>query len=211
MSISVSFILDSMSCLKLHSNYQQGKGNVAPQFGVDRHDIADYEMRTVYENWSIDHTLQKRTGAPNRDMENIYASFPSVAGMTGSVFSNILRNSLQQSSLSGGMMPMISRKGFIEIMSVDIAGEPSVGWQRLNRMARHYNVWRQWGDIPREMLPEFAPPDLLARIEKVAAYSKQQAEQRLEATRAKIEIEQRGREYALQQLDPPGTRYVYRY
>jgi hypothetical protein len=35
-----------------------GKRNIKPQFGYNPEDITDYELRTAYENFNIDHVLQ---------------------------------------------------------------------------------------------------------------------------------------------------------
>lgn len=180
-----------------------------PVFGYNREDVADFELRTVYENWSIHHTLHKRSSVPNRDMENVM--MPAIGGMIGSAMSKMMKQTMQQRSMSGGMMPMISRKGFIDLMTIEIVGEPSKGWLQLNRMARHYNVWCQWGDVPREMLPEFAPQDLVDRCKRLTEFSQQRATERLHALEVQMQIQKQGREAALRLVDPPGTTYHYTY
>jgi hypothetical protein len=105
---------------------------------------------------------------------------------------------------------MLSFQGFIAISTIEIVGEPSEGWQYLNRIVRHYGIWRQWGDIPREMLPEMPPQDMLDRIKRVTELYKRQASQKIEAKRVELELRAQGESNALRLLDPPGTRYVYR-
>lgn len=182
-----------------------------PTFGSISEDLADYELRTVYENFSIEHVLQDRIAPPNNDMAGLVSS---MSGLMGSGLANSLSSSLAIPRISGGKMPMLTRKGFIDITTIEIVGVPSIGWQRINRMTRHYRLqgpWSQWGDCPREMLPEEAPQDVTDRIHRIAAFSKKQAEERIEAKRVEMALRAQGRQNALELLDPPGTRYYYRY
>ncbi|KAH7317333.1 hypothetical protein BKA65DRAFT_515772 [Rhexocercosporidium sp. MPI-PUGE-AT-0058] len=78
-------------------------------------------------------------------------------------------------------------------------------------MAQHYNIWREWGDVPRSMLPEVAPANLVRRIAIVTEQARAKSQKLIDASAAEAAIKAQGRENALRLLDPPGTRYVYRY
>jgi len=111
-------------------------------------------------------------------------------------------------------MPMLTRKGFVDITTVETLCPPSTGWVRINRMARAYRLagpWSQWGDCPREMLPELAPQELLDRVARITEYSRRQAAERIEAKRVEAAFRQQGQQNAQDLFDPPGTRYYHRY
>jgi hypothetical protein len=208
MSVSIYLILAIITIALLTQS--AGKRSNKPHFGFNSEDLADYELRTVYQNFSIDHVLQDRIIAPNNDMDGVVSKFDNIMGKGWG--SKIAPSSLPP--ISGGKMPMLTRKGFVDITTVETLGEPSTGWMRINRMARSYRLagpWSQWGDCPREMVPDVAPKALLDRIARIAEFSRRQAAQRIEANRVKLALKQQGEQNALDLLDPPGTRYYYRY
>lgn len=184
-----------------------GKRNIKPQFGYNPEDIADYELRTAFENFNIDHVLQPRIIAPNNDMAGLTAS---MAGLSS--FAQSLAKGLQPKPISDGKMPMLSPRGFVDITVIEIVGEPNRGTLMLNRVWKHYGVWKERGEIPRTSLPEEPPRDLLERIKRVGEFSRRQAAERIEAARVEAMFKAQGRENALRLLDPPGTTYstVYR-
>jgi hypothetical protein len=109
-------------------------------------------------------------------------------------------------------MPTLSPRGFVDITVIEIVSEPNRGTLMLNRVWKHYGVWKERGEIPRILLPEEPPRDLLERIKRVGEFSQRQAAERIEAARAEAMFKAQGRENALRLLDPPGTTYrtVYR-
>src|SRR4051812_45321566 len=139
-------------------------------------------------------------------IDNMIDSMPFDAS-----FAKLMKDSAERKTFSGGMMPMITLQGFIDISVIETVGDPSLGWLRVNRMAQHYNIWREWGDVPRSMLPEVAPADLVGRIEVVTEQARVKSQKLIDASAAEAEIKAQGRENVLRLFDPPGTRYVYRY
>lgn len=178
-----------------------------PQTGYNGEDLADYEFRTILENFSFEFVLRPRPAAPNRDFQNMMSGIP---GLTSS-FSRMLASSLSLPPLSGGQMPCLTRKGFIDICTVEMLADPNLGWRYINLSAKHYNIWRGWGDYPRSLLPDEPPKPVLDRIARVTALSQRRANERIEAARVQAEIQAQGRENALRLLDPPGTTYHYQY
>ncbi len=168
-----------------------------PQFGYNPEEIADAELRLSYENFSIDHLLQPRVIAPNRDFQNFWSSYTPTSVPV-------------LPPLTDGKMPMLTRKGFIDITTIEVVADPSGGWAMMNRMARHYGVWREWGDVPRDALPESAPAELLNRIKRITEVSRRKAMEKLEAKRIETEIQAQTSENISRLFDPPGTRYYYR-
>jgi hypothetical protein len=45
-------------------------------------------------------------------------------------------------------MPMLSPRGFVDITVIEIVGEPNRGTLMLNRVWKHYGVWKERGEIP---------------------------------------------------------------
>ena len=187
-----------------------GKRSNVPQFGHNSEDLADYEFRTVLKNFSFDHVLRKRATVPNNDMSKLLGGIPGLSSSFAKLMTQNKSSSLLDPPASGGM-PLLTRSGFIDITTVEMLGDPSPAWQKFNRIARHYNIWREWGDCPREMFPNETPRPVSERIARATAVCNRQAQNLLEATRVQTELQAQGRENALRLLDPPGTRYVYRY
>ncbi|KAH6669269.1 hypothetical protein B0J14DRAFT_566027 [Halenospora varia] len=170
-------------------------------------DIADFELKTTYENFSIQHKLVTRPNPKKSDyMDNLVKSLPFDAK-----FAKLMSSSMGQKSFSNGLMPMLLLPGFIEITVIETLADPSPGWIRLNRIAQHYNIWREWGDIPRSMMPDVPPADLMTRIAVITTQSQARAQTMINNAQVEAQIQAQGREAALRLLDPPGTRYVYRY
>ena len=181
-----------------------------PKFGFNSEDLADYEFRTVLKNYSFDHVLRKRVTAPNNDMSGLLDGIPGLNRGFAKLMSKTRSPSILDPPASGGM-PLLTRGGFIEITTLEMLGDLTKAWQRFNRIARHYNIWRDWGDCPREMFPIETPGPVKERIARVSTFSQRQAQELIEAARVQAELQDRGRENALRITDPPGTRYVYRY
>ena len=79
---------------------------------------------------------------------------------------------------------MLSLRGFIDITSIETLGEPTVGWQRLNLAKQYHEVWPEWGHIPRRMVPDFPPQELLDRVARISEYAQRKVAERQEARRA---------------------------
>jgi hypothetical protein len=128
---------------------------------------ADLCTRTAFENFSIDFQLAPRPSsitAPNNDVDKLTSSFANF--MPSSV-----KAAFNVSSPSGGMMPLLTLKGFIDITAIEVLEDPSKGYLDLNSAMRAYDLqfWSERGDIPRSCLPDFSPPNVQARIKRVHA------------------------------------------
>lgn len=163
----------------------------------------------MYENWTIEHILRPRAAPPNNDMGNVLSS---LSGVMGKEFTTDLAPNFAIPRMSGGMMPMITRKGFIDLTTIEFLGEPARSPLLIDRIVRYYQLegpWSQWGDCPRHMLPDDVPRELSERIERVSAFAKRQAAERIEAARVASAIKAQGQQNVIDLLDPPGTRYIY--
>jgi hypothetical protein len=170
-----------------------------PVFGYTREDLADYELKQAYINFSIDHQLSpRRPTAPNTDLKNWAAGLP---GLIGSLVPTTLQ------PLSGGLMPMLTRQGFIDICTVEFLYDPNRGWAYAKAASRRYAIWREWGEVPRSVLPEVAPPELVNRAKLAQVQAQARAQETIDAHRARAMLEKQGREAA---LDLVSDRRYYR-
>ncbi|KAJ7640902.1 hypothetical protein B0H17DRAFT_1105209 [Mycena rosella] len=110
-----------------------------------------------------------------------------------------------------GRMPLLTPAGFVEITSIDILCDPSAHWGNLSRVLRLYDLpaLRAWGALPRTVLPEEADPRMLARVEKVTKFSREQGQRELAAARVKAQMQAIGEQNAIDLLDD--RRYYYTY
>ena len=62
-------------------------------------------------------------------------------------------------------MPLLTLRGFIDSTAMEVLANPSQGWTYLNRALHYYQIliWREKGDIPREMIPMVTAPAIQAR------------------------------------------------
>jgi hypothetical protein len=146
--------------------------------------------------------LADRNAPPNQDMAAITSQF---AGLLG----NSAASLTTMRPISGGKMPMLTRKGFCDITAVEVIHDPSDGWGYLNRALKHYGVWREMGDLPRSTLPDFAPPAVVERVRLITIASRQKAESLIAAKHVELKLAAQGQQAALDLLDD--RRYVYRY
>ncbi len=182
------------------TNPPPGKTNLKPTFGQNREDMADAELKTTLDNFSIDHVMQKRPGAPHNDMAQM------MGNLSNFNISSII-SSVTIPSVSGGMMPLISRRGFIDLTSLETIYDPSVGWGNLNRALKAYGIWRERGPIPREALPGFPPQSVLDQVKRVRELAEYKAKETLDALHVKSMIEAQGRQNAIDLVSDRRYRY----
>ncbi|KAI9734820.1 MAG: hypothetical protein M1834_001898 [Cirrosporium novae-zelandiae] len=108
---------------------------------------------------------------------------------------------------SNNQMPLLTLRGFTDFTALELLCDPSKGWGNLNRALRHYGIWRDRGDIPCSMLPEFPPEQVLQRVRQVSELVKLRDEEIMASTAARLKLEAQGRQHAVDLLDD--RRYVY--
>ncbi len=77
-------------------------------------------------------------------------------------------------ALAGGQtsqMPLLTPRGFLELINIDVLANPSKAASDLNLVLRTYQlpIWREKGDIPRWCLPEVPVQQALDRANAAAA------------------------------------------
>jgi hypothetical protein len=142
---------------------------------------------------------------PNTDIQDMISS-----SSLSTSFAKLMADSADIKSFSGGLMPMITLRGFIDITTVETLCDPSRHWILTNRIAQHYGVWREWGDVPRACLPEEPSKEMLDRVARISVVSQRKAQELIDASAVEAAFKAQGRENALRLFDPPGTRYYYR-
>ncbi|ESZ94336.1 hypothetical protein SBOR_5280 [Sclerotinia borealis F-4128] len=106
--------------------------------GIQNQEIADLELGIFFKNHEIAHTLSTRHSS------NLPPPSPSpTAG-----------ERIRRSISLGANMPMLSKQGFIDVMGMELVGDPEEGWRRLRGVVQDYGVWRGLGDVPRECFLE---------------------------------------------------------
>ncbi|KAI9734070.1 MAG: hypothetical protein M1818_007008 [Claussenomyces sp. TS43310] len=173
------------------------KRSLRPTLTSRAEELADFELRSIYENFSIDHKLQQR----NVEATDMNSLATSMSQMMSPGADKLLTQS--DIPVSGGYMPMLTRQGFIDITVVETLYNPSLGWQRLNRIARHYGIWREMGDIPRTALPEGPPQELVDRVARIAEYSKRKVQEQLDAKIVEHALARQGSRAALDSIEGP--------
>lgn len=152
--------------------------------------------------FSIDHILQPRVQAPHIDPTGITQQMQRILG-------SAFQPSLQTTGSAAGPMPLLTRKGFIDITTVELLADPSKHWGNISRMLRKYNLprYRTWGELPRSVVPELPHPMMLERVAAITRVATQKGERELEAARVEAMWKARGQQNSLDLID--GPRYYY--
>ena len=159
-------------------------------------------MKQAYDNFSIDYVVAPRLESQGSDVADLASSFSGLLNST--VQDNI---NISATSALGNQMPMLTRKGLLDITTVEVLYDPSKGWENLNRALLHYHLYPERGPIPRNVIPEHPPAEIMERVQRISVLSKVKADQLLAANAAKHRMETQGRENALDLID--GPRYYY--
>ncbi|KAF9468320.1 hypothetical protein BDZ94DRAFT_779932 [Collybia nuda] len=137
------------------------KANYIAVANVSAELMADRSLKSVFDLFSIDHDIQQR----------IQPTYVDPSGTT---------------LLSEGPMPLLTRKGFLDITTLEVLGDPSRQWANFSRLIRKYNLprYRGWGDLPRSVLPELPDPGTLQKIAAVEEVAKANAARDLASAQA---------------------------
>jgi hypothetical protein len=193
-----------LRCLLSLTRLTVGKFNLKATFNASKETMADKALKNAYDLFSVEHTLQPRAQAPHVDPTGLTqtarrafgsAFDPSLFGFSGS---------------ASNPMPLLTRKGFIDITTIEMLSDPSKHWGNMSRMLRKYNLprYRSWGDLPRSVVPELPHPTMLERVAAVTRVATEKGERELEAMRVQSMLQAKGRQNALDLIDD--RRYYYR-
>ncbi|XXG97436.1 hypothetical protein Hte_003737 [Hypoxylon texense] len=99
--------------------------------------------------------------------------------------------------LPHGGMPLLTPRGFADLMAVEHAGDPERAWRGINAALRYYGVWPERGPLPRAcLLATGMPPEVRRRIEEAGARSRRAAAERIAASRVDVALRAEGRRHA---------------
>ncbi|ELR09458.1 hypothetical protein GMDG_04018 [Pseudogymnoascus destructans 20631-21] len=176
-----------------------------PVFGYNPQDFADYQLRQEYINLSIDHVMAPRPpSAPNTDLRS---SFSSLRNIVPPSLSKIFDSVPTGSSISGNQMPLLTRRGFMDSCANEFLYYPNDGFSCVTKAARHYGIWRELGDVPRNVFPAVAPKELLDRVKMINIEATRKAEDLLAAKTIEAKLAAKGRRQAMNLIG--GDRWEY--
>jgi hypothetical protein len=138
------------------------------------------------------------------------ADFELKAAIEGFLFDHevVVRNPSAKQLPYGGM-PLLSLAGFTDFMSVEYAADPDDVLPGINNALRVYNIWPERGPLPRYVFPDRTPLELQQRIDQATQRCAANAQAKLRANQARIDVELLGQQNAVDLVD--GTRRYYRY
>jgi hypothetical protein len=64
-------------------------------------------------------------------------------------------------------MPGLTLRGFLDLMAMQVLHAREKGWAYVYRARRHYGVFMDWNECPRNMLPVVAPRELIQRVRMI--------------------------------------------
>lgn len=172
---------------------------------ISAESMADKSLKNAYDMFSIEHILQQRIQPAHVDPTGTTSL---LQGMLGNLYNPSM---LRSPALAEGPMPLLTRKGFLDITSIEVLADPSKEWGNLSRVIRKYNLprYNDWGDMPRSVLPDHPDPRTLQKVAAIHEVAKAKAARELASAHAGAMIAAQGRQNAID-LISGDTRY-YRY
>lgn len=171
-----------------------------PQYGYD---MADRELADHFTAYAVDFALRPRTPPtiPVKSPLDPLSYLPAAQRSAMSAF--MPAQSTYANTLSGGRKPMLSFRGWADLTICSVLLNPSASCGQLNRAMQAFQlpIWREWGDIPRDMLPLAPYQPEVERVRVLLEGARLNAEQEVDAVHARLKLEQRGQENALDLLD----------
>ncbi|CZR65903.1 uncharacterized protein PAC_15803 [Phialocephala subalpina] len=104
-------------------------------------DMADLELGLYCSDHNISHILSVRTKTPTS---------PDTSEPPTSAVEQRIRQSISFKP----NMPMLSRQGFIDLMTIEYLKDLDLAHEYLGRAVKEYGIWKELGTLPRGVLPE---------------------------------------------------------
>ncbi|KAF7117320.1 hypothetical protein CNMCM5793_006069 [Aspergillus hiratsukae] len=198
---AISEYIDACGAPPSHNVWKTSRAK-NPQYGYD---MADRELADHFTAYGVDFALRPRTPPPtpvNSPLDPL-SYLPTAQRSAISAFMPAQSTSTPANSLSGGQKPMLSSRGWMDLTICSVLLNPSAACGQLNRAMQAFQlaVWREWGDIPRDMLPLAPYQPEVERVRVLLEGARLNAEQEVDAVHARLKLEQRGRQHALDLLD----------
>ncbi|KAL4912393.1 hypothetical protein BDW62DRAFT_194659 [Aspergillus aurantiobrunneus] len=170
------------------------------------YDIADRELTDHFTAYSVDFTLRPRTPSSTP----MSSALDPLSYLPATPRNALARFMPASTAVSGNQKPMLSLRGFTDLALCSVLLNPSTAWGQLNRAMQVFRipVWTECGDIPRGMLPLGPYQPEVERVRVLLEGARFNAEQEMDALHARLKLEQRGRQHALDLLDD--RVWVYR-
>ncbi|KAL5336303.1 hypothetical protein BJX70DRAFT_287756 [Aspergillus crustosus] len=190
-----------------HQNIWKASRDRNPNTGYD---MADRELKDHFTAYGTDIALRPRT-PPSTPVKSPLDPLSYLPPAQRAAMSRFMPAQSTATSLSGGQKPMLTFRGWTHLTVLSVLLDPSSSWGQLNRAIETFRipVWREWGDIPRDMVPLAPYQPEVERVRVMLEGSRLNAEQEIDAVHARLKLEQQGRQNALDLLDD--RRWVYRY
>ncbi|KAL4940036.1 hypothetical protein BDV06DRAFT_230665 [Aspergillus oleicola] len=190
-------------------NHNIWKASHAKTANVHGYDMADRELTDHFTAYSVDFALRPRT-PPSSPISSPLDPLSYLPASQRNIISRFMPSSAPIPSLSGGQKPMLSLRGFSDLTLISILLNPSAAWTQLNRVIQAFSIsaWKEWGDLPRDVLPLAPHQPEVERVRVLLEGARANAEREVDTVHARLKLEQKGRQNALDLLDD--RVWVYR-
>ncbi|KAF7362757.1 Oleate hydratase [Mycena venus] len=125
---------------------------LADWVGETKEKPADAALKRHFDLFSIEYVLRKRASSLERDLRSLGLATPICTS--------------ESSSTSGGAMPLLTRKGFIDVTAIETLCDPSRHWGNISRIRKLYDLpaVHGWGDLPRSVLPSMPDQRMVKHV-----------------------------------------------
>ena len=146
--------------------------------------FADKVLKEVYDIFSINYVTGERAQA---------LQVSASPARFGHVFHSGAMSSFTPST-TPGPMPLLTRKGFLDVAVIEVLCDPSRQWRTMSRMLRQFNLpqYKGWGDLPRDVLPDHPDQRMVERVADLTGLAKAKATRELAATQMGLMLATRG-------------------
>lgn len=167
---------------------------------ISKEAAGDKFLKKAFDLFSIEHILQQRVQPSQGNPKKRGSQFQRALG------------TMFTPAAAQGPMPLLTRKGFIDITMIEVLSDPSKSWANFSRLLRKYDLprYRSWGELPRSVLPAEPDQRMLQRVASATNASKQQGERALADAHAAAVFSARANQIAVDAVGADDRRY-YRY
>jgi hypothetical protein len=190
--------------------------------------MADYELAAVYKAFQVEHkSIPRQLPANTNFRDGIRSQLKSSFGgfMSGGMgallgggdgmdalgggMDSILEGMGAMPRISGGMQPCLTLNGFKTICTIEHLAVPAEGHRYILRASRHYQIWPELGEPPRDVLPETAPIEITRDIEIGRITAVSNAQEAIAAKRVQSQLQAQGQQAAIDLVSPGRVEYRY--
>ncbi|KAJ6469439.1 hypothetical protein C8R45DRAFT_431194 [Mycena sanguinolenta] len=153
--------------------------NLVASMGKTKEECADAALKRAFDLFGIQYILRTRTREATSPPADVKKQLQSFGASVARAFT--------PTAPAGGLMPLLTRAGFLGITAIEVLCDPARHYTGLARIVEMYDLGapvRGWGALPRGVLPDEPDARMLAKIARVQAAARERQPGQVRASAA---------------------------